>query len=169
MKDFNPHQLQKYYRNLSVIDDDQFSNYAVLDNIGNHIGQILYMGNHEWRYLVDNFPANKKFFTNNLPILTKEQFEADIQRTGLKLLHAAGGWEAKAESHSGFVCLPESLTDEKADEMANAKFNEIKDMFENDNRDLSITERETLRLRWCKNRAKAFQEIYLMFIKAHAI
>ncbi len=92
MQNFNPHQLEQYYRNLSVIDDDKFSNYAVLDKIGNHVGQILYMGNHEWRYYVDNFPANKKYFANNLPVLTKEQFEADIQRTGLKLLSVTGGW-----------------------------------------------------------------------------
>lgn len=83
MPDFNPQQLEQHYSNLSVIEHDQFSNYAVLDKYGNHVGQILYMGNDEWRYLVDNFPANKKYFSNNLPVLTKEQFEADVARTGL--------------------------------------------------------------------------------------
>lgn len=91
MQKFNPQQLEQYYSNLSVIEDDQFSNYVVLDNFGNHVGQILYMGNHEWRYMVDNFPANKKYFSNNLPVLTKEQFEADVERTGLKLLYIVAG------------------------------------------------------------------------------
>lgn len=90
MQTFNPQQLEKYYCNLTVIEDDQSSNYAVLDKVGNQVGQILYMGNHEWRYLVDNFPARKKFFSNNLPVLNKEQFEADVQRTGLTLIHVAG-------------------------------------------------------------------------------
>lgn len=90
MKNFNPKQLGQYYSNLAIIDDDKFSNYAVLNDVGSHVGQILYMGNHEWRYYVDNFPANKKYFANNLPVFTKEQFEADIQRTGLMLINAVG-------------------------------------------------------------------------------
>ena len=92
MQIFDPKHLEQLYSNLAVVEDKQFSNYAVLDKIGNYVGQMLYVGNHEWRYYVDNFPANKKYFANNLPVLTKEQFEADIQRTGLKLLSVTGGW-----------------------------------------------------------------------------
>jgi uncharacterized Zn finger protein len=86
MQNFNPMHLEHHYSNLDVIEDKQFSSYAVLDKVGNHVGQIVYMGEHEWRYLIDNFPAEKKFYSNNLPVQTKEQFESDIQRIGLKLI-----------------------------------------------------------------------------------
>lgn len=86
MQNFNPKHLEHHYSNLEVIADNEFSSYAVLDQVGNHVGQIVYMGEHEWRYLVDNFPADKKFYSSNLPVQTKEQFESDIQRIGLKLI-----------------------------------------------------------------------------------
>lgn len=86
MQNFNPTHLEQYYSNVGVVEDKQFSSYVVLDQVGNEVGQIVYMGDHEWRYLVDNFPAEKKFYSSNLPVKTKEQFESDIQRIGLKLI-----------------------------------------------------------------------------------
>lgn len=131
MKDFDPHQLQKYYGNLSVIDDDQFSNYAVLDKFGNQVGQILYMGNHEWRYYVDNFPANKKYFTSNLPVLTKEQFDADIQRTGLKLIHVTDVLESKDDS----ICSDD-------DDYEQIIFDKIMNVSENIRKDICATDKD---------------------------
>lgn len=90
MQIFDPKHLEQLYSNLAVVEDKQFSNYAVLDQIGNQVGQIVYMGDHEWRYLLDNFPAEKKFFSSNLPVKTQEQFESDIQRIGLKLFPKQG-------------------------------------------------------------------------------
>ncbi len=90
MQIFDPKHLEQLYSNLAVVEDKQFSNYAVLDQIGNQVGQIVYMGDHEWRYLLDNFPAEKKFYSSNLPVKTQEQFESDIQRIGLKLFPKQG-------------------------------------------------------------------------------
>lgn len=86
MQNFNPMHLEQYYSNVGVVEDKKFSSYVVLDQVGNEVGQIVYMGDHEWRYLVDNFPAEKQFYSSNLPVKTKEQFESDIQRIGLKLI-----------------------------------------------------------------------------------
>lgn len=90
MQNFNPKHLEEYYSNVKPVEDNHFTSYVVLNKIGNEVGQIVYMGDHEWRYLVDNFPAQKKYYSNNLPVLDKEQFESDIQRIGLELTPIKG-------------------------------------------------------------------------------
>jgi hypothetical protein len=76
-------------------------------------------------------------------------------------------WQAKAQAvPEGFVLVPRLLSDVKADQFAESRFNEIKDLFYNDHMDLSGAERERLRLRWVKNRARASQEIYKAMIEA---
>ena len=90
MQNFNPKHLEEYYSNVKPVEDNHFTSYMVLNKIGNEVGQIVYMGDHEWRYLVDNFPAQKKYYSNNLPVLYKEQFESDIQRIGLELTPIKG-------------------------------------------------------------------------------
>ncbi|QIC72056.1 MULTISPECIES: hypothetical protein [Acinetobacter] len=86
---FDPLQLHQYYNNVKPIDGVYQASYAIFDHYGNQTGSIVYMGQYEWRYLFENFPAEKKFYSNNLPTKTKEQFEADVERTGLKLDHKA--------------------------------------------------------------------------------
>lgn len=83
---FDPQQLHTYYSNVRPLDDANQANYAVFDQYGNQTGNIIYMGCHEWRYLLDNFPAEKKFYSNNLPVITKDHFESDVLRTGLQLV-----------------------------------------------------------------------------------
>lgn len=83
---FDPQQLHEYYSNIKPVNDSNQAHYAVFDGYGNQTGNIIYMGSHEWRYLLDNFPADKRFYSNNLPVTTREQFEADVLRTGLLLV-----------------------------------------------------------------------------------
>lgn len=78
--------LEQHYSNVKPVEDNRYTTYVLLNEIGNEMGQIVYMGDHEWRYLVDNFPAQKKYYSNNLPVLNKDHFESDIQRIGLKLI-----------------------------------------------------------------------------------
>ena len=86
MTKFNPTKLDERYSNLIKVIDRGWYLYTVQDKYGNDQGTISYLGENEWRYEVDNFPMAKKEFHSNLPINSNEQFELDIERTGLKLI-----------------------------------------------------------------------------------
>jgi len=81
------------------------------------------------------------------------------------------GWSAwqaaKAQAvPEGFVLVPKLLSDELADELAIDAFNNIQSMFDYEHRGSTATHREEIRLRWCKNKARDFQENYKAMIEA---
>ncbi|NNH00253.1 hypothetical protein [Acinetobacter sp. ANC 5414] len=65
-----------------------------------------------------------------------------------------------------FVLVPKELSDELADELASDAFNNIQSMFDYEHRGSTATHREQIRLRWCKNKAREFQENYKIVIEA---
>ncbi|MGS0705231.1 hypothetical protein ACVBEE_01515 [Acinetobacter sp. ANC 3781] len=74
---------------------------------------------------------------------------------------------AKAQAvPEGFVLVPKLLSDELADELAIDAFNNIQSMFDYEHRGSTATHREEIRLRWCKNKARDFQENYKAMIEA---
>ena len=77
-------------------------------------------------------------------------------------------WQAaKAQAvPEGFVLVPKLLSDELADELAIDAFNNIQSMFDYEHRGSTATHREEIRLRWCKNKARDFQENYKAMIEA---
>ncbi|SDY06173.1 hypothetical protein [Acinetobacter kyonggiensis] len=77
-------------------------------------------------------------------------------------------WQvAKAQVvQEGFVVMPKLLSDELADELAIDAFNNIQSMFDYEHRGSTATHREEIRLRWCKNKARDFQENYKAMIEA---
>lgn len=77
-------------------------------------------------------------------------------------------WQAaKAQAvPEGFVLVPKLLSDELADELASDAFNNIQSMFDYEHRGSTATHREQIRLRWCKNKAREFQENYKIVIEA---
>ena len=77
-------------------------------------------------------------------------------------------WQAaKAQVvQEGFVLVPKLLSDELADELAIDAFNNIQSMFDYEHRGSTATHREEIRLRWCKNKARDFQENYKAMIEA---
>lgn len=77
-------------------------------------------------------------------------------------------WQAaKAQAvPEGFVLVPKLLSDELADELAGDAFNNIQSMFDYEHRGSTATHREQIRLRWCRNKAREFQENYKLVIEA---
>ncbi len=59
--------------------------YVVVDDIGNHAGQIMFSGD-ELSIEVDNFPSQKKYFSTTLPINSYSQFANELDRAGLPIL-----------------------------------------------------------------------------------
>ena len=86
--DFDRKTLADSYSNVQRVEDGAFDVYRVFDERGNEAGMITCMRGNEVRVYVDNFPSQKKYFTCNYPVPSSAQFEADIARTGLVLVHS---------------------------------------------------------------------------------
>jgi hypothetical protein len=83
---YDRENLDAVFANVERIDDGRFAVYKVLDKYGSDAGMITCMSGNEIRIYVDNFPAQKKYYSSNYPIETVDQFEIDIARTGLNLM-----------------------------------------------------------------------------------
>ena len=77
-------------------------------------------------------------------------------------------WQAaKAQTvPEGYVLVPKLLSGELADELASDAFNNIQSMFDYEHRGSTATHREQIRLRWCRNKAREFQENHKILIEA---
>ena len=74
---------------------------------------------------------------------------------------------AKAQAvPEGFVLVPKELSDEKADIQASLSWSCHLGLFKSQNRDMSATEIEEFRLKWCRNKARDLQEEYKAMIEA---
>ena len=77
------------------------------------------------------------------------------------------GWLAKAQAvPEGFILVPKELSDEKADIQASLAWGCHLGFFKSQNRDMSTTEIEEFRLKWCRNKARDLQEEYKAMIEA---
>jgi hypothetical protein len=66
----------------------------------------------------------------------------------------------------GCVVVPVELSDDVADGLVSKLFEGFKDTFNSEHRDLSATEREQLRLRWSRAKARTLQQDYKLFVEA---
>ena len=65
----------------------------------------------------------------------------------------------------GFVLVPKELSDDLADELASDAFNNFQSLFDYEHRGCSASQREHIRLRWCKVSAKQYQSDYKAMIE----
>lgn len=66
----------------------------------------------------------------------------------------------------GFVLVPKELSDEKADIQASLSWSCHLGLFKSQNRDMSATEIEEFKLKWCRNKARDLQEEHKAMIEA---
>ena len=95
----------------------------------------------------------------DLPVMPNGQYPE------LRKQFSWDSWQASA-NREGFVLVPKLLSDELADELASDAFNNIQGMFDYQHRGSTAMHREQIRLRWCKNKARKFQENYKIVIEA---
>ena len=85
---FDPENLDKVFSNLEKF-EDRYTNcsasYFCVNEKGDRVDSINFLTPSEMRIHVDNFPHQKKFYSSNLPIQSIDEFQKDIERTGLKL------------------------------------------------------------------------------------
>jgi hypothetical protein len=83
--DFCPASLHLRYLNLRIHPDFYLThNYIVSDAIGIDAGSIGFRNGMS--VFVDNFPLQKKYYRQDIPIRTWSEFESDIARVGLPLV-----------------------------------------------------------------------------------
>lgn len=88
MQTFLAKDIGIHFKNVELVEKSNFTVFRVFNEHGSDTGIISFHGGNEWRVYVDNFPAQKKYFSWNLPIKTLEDFISDITRTGLHLERA---------------------------------------------------------------------------------
>lgn len=66
----------------------------------------------------------------------------------------------------GFVLVPKELSDVLADELASDAFSNTQGMFNYEHRCSPAAQKEQFRLKWCRYKAKEFQETYKHLIAA---
>ncbi|MGO1062546.1 hypothetical protein [Acinetobacter lwoffii] len=97
---------------------------------------------------------------------------ADIEKKCGKLitslLFSWSAWkEAKAQAvPEGFVLIPKEMNWINADILACAEWDKNKSLFCSENRDMTATQVEEVRLRWCKNKAHKIMSEYKILIEA---
>ena len=87
-KKFHPKELEKKYSNLRKPNNpDSLSDYEyiVSDKVGNDAGTLKFESQGIFIH-VDNFPGQKKYFRQEIPIRTFKEFESDVKRAGLTLI-----------------------------------------------------------------------------------
>jgi hypothetical protein len=52
---------------------------------GDYLEIMVFDDGREIRYIDDNYPLPRKIHSSNIPVLTEEQFESDLQRMGIDI------------------------------------------------------------------------------------
>lgn len=50
---------------------------------GKDVLSIHWLGDNEWRFVIDNFPHERKYYTTNFPITTTERFIQEMKHIGI--------------------------------------------------------------------------------------
>ena len=81
---FNLKELHTLYQRLTVVTDESSKiHYALTNESGTTVGQIVVFNKGAITVEVDNFPSPKQYFSYDLPVTTFENFESDMTRCGL--------------------------------------------------------------------------------------
>ncbi|MEX1120890.1 MAG: hypothetical protein WED82_02065 [Balneolales bacterium] len=60
--------------------------WFITDQTGNQVDEIYLFQNNEFRFCIDNYPCQRKFYVTNMPYKTYEDFSADLERIGIELI-----------------------------------------------------------------------------------
>ena len=94
---------------------------------------------------------------------------ADVERKHGKLIWGLiltwDAWKEAKAVPEGFVLIPKEMNWINADILACAEWDKNKSLFCSENRDMTATQVEEFRLRWCKNKAHQIMSEYKVMIE----
>lgn len=83
---FDKSALEKLFANVERVDGKQYPNhYAVVDQQGSTIAQVVFQSGNEMHIEVDNFPGEKQYYSSSIPCRSLIDFEGDLKRVGIDL------------------------------------------------------------------------------------
>lgn len=88
--DFEADKLNLVFTNLRKLNRDFLGGHGYImvdEHTGNEIAELCVLGEdeREWRFCVDNYPGQRKFYSTNLPYETFEDFMIDLKRINIEL------------------------------------------------------------------------------------
>lgn len=84
--DFNHEQLPNIYEGVRIRNATMGVCYVFSNAKGDFMEVFIINGINEWRFVIDNYPRQRKFFSTNLPYRNIEDFEYDLTRIGIEPL-----------------------------------------------------------------------------------
>ncbi len=84
--DFSHEQLPDIYEGVRIGSATQGVCYVFKNAKGDFMEVFIIDGRNEWRFVIDNYPRQRKFFSTNLPYRNIEDFEHDLIRMGIEPL-----------------------------------------------------------------------------------
>jgi len=84
--EFKHEQLPELYEGVRVGNATMGVCYIFSDIKGDFMEVYILDGFREWRFVIDNFPMQRKIFNSNLPYRSIEDFENDLSRIGIEKL-----------------------------------------------------------------------------------
>jgi hypothetical protein len=84
---FDYKKLHEFFSNVHLHSSrDKRVDYLLRNEDGHMVDEIVFLTPFAMRILVDNYPGQKLYFSSDLPITSMEQFQSDVERTGIKLI-----------------------------------------------------------------------------------
>lgn len=82
--EFDINKLPDYYYGVRKGNSINSESFYFSDVKGNYL-EIHKIGKNDLRFVHDNFPGNRRFFSTNIPYQNIEQFEADLVRMNIPI------------------------------------------------------------------------------------
>lgn len=83
---FDKSALEKLYSNVERVEGKPYPNhYAIVDQLGSTVAQVVFQGGNEMCIEVDNFPGEKQYYSSSIPCRSIYDFEGDLKRVGIEL------------------------------------------------------------------------------------
>ncbi len=84
--EFNHEQLPDLYEGVRIGNGIIGSCYIFSNQKGDFMELFILHNQTQWKFIIDNFPRQRKYYSTNIPYRTVEDFEHDLVRMGIEPL-----------------------------------------------------------------------------------
>lgn len=84
--EFSHDMLPNLYEGVRIGNAMTGAGYVFSNAKGDFMELFVIDGRNEYRFVIDNFPRQRKFYSTNIPYRSIEDFEYDLERMGIEKL-----------------------------------------------------------------------------------
>jgi hypothetical protein len=86
MENFNHEQIPELFKNvIAGKSDTAWGVRYVVKGLAGDVAEIVLLDKNEWRFIIDNYPGQRKFYQTNFPFRSAIEFYNDMKRIGINL------------------------------------------------------------------------------------